>query len=146
MRILLGVAGESGLEGTGLLGEIPHIFSPSQFPKASLAVLSVFTTIAGIDLDLTALSDQAKAMDAHLVRLLAEVERQISEHGQRDEQPAIEPSHQGKETLDEDDLQRIEKLFDQAAGDRSCAYELKNELDRLGVFKDYEDRFLDLFR
>jgi uncharacterized protein len=26
------------------------------------------------------------------------------------------------------------------------AFELKQELDRLGVFKEYEDRFLDLFR
>jgi hypothetical protein len=30
--------------------------------------------------------------------------------------------------------------------DRSKAYELKNELDRLDVFRDYEDRFLDLFK
>jgi hypothetical protein len=42
--------------------------------------------------------------------------------------------------------QRIEELFTQAATDRSKAYELKQELDRLGVFKDYEDRFLDLFK
>jgi len=42
--------------------------------------------------------------------------------------------------------QRIEKLFDQAAKDRSKAFELKQELDRLGVFKEYEDRFLDLFK
>ena len=32
-----------------------------------------------------------------------------------------------------------------AAADRSKAYELKRELDRLEVFADYEDRFLDLF-
>jgi hypothetical protein len=33
-----------------------------------------------------------------------------------------------------------------AAKDRSKAFELKQELDRLGVFKEYEDRFLDLFK
>ena len=32
------------------------------------------------------------------------------------------------------------------ARDRAKAIELKQELDRLGVFKDYEDRFLDLFK
>jgi hypothetical protein len=37
-------------------------------------------------------------------------------------------------------------LFNQANQDRSKAFELKQELDRLGVFKDYEDRFLDLFK
>ena len=31
-------------------------------------------------------------------------------------------------------------------GDRSKAYELKRELDRLELYKDYEDRFLDLFK
>jgi hypothetical protein len=44
------------------------------------------------------------------------------------------------------DQQRIERLFEQAGKDRSKAFELKQELDRLGVFKDYEDRFLDLFK
>lgn len=42
------------------------------------------------------------------------------------------------------DRQRIEGLFEQAARDRSKAFELKQELDRLGLFKDYEDRFLNL--
>jgi len=32
------------------------------------------------------------------------------------------------------------------AKDRSKALELRQELDRLSVFKDYEDRFLDLFK
>ena len=41
---------------------------------------------------------------------------------------------------------RIEQLFEQAGQDRAAAYELKRELDRLGVFKEYEDRFLDLFK
>ena len=33
-----------------------------------------------------------------------------------------------------------------ATKDRSKAFELKQELDRLGLFKEYEDRFLDLFK
>ena len=41
---------------------------------------------------------------------------------------------------------RIEELFEEATRDRSKAFELKQELDRLGVFKEYEDRFLDLFK
>jgi hypothetical protein len=38
------------------------------------------------------------------------------------------------------------RLFEKAREDRSKAYELKGELDRLGVFDLYEDRFLDLFK
>ena len=45
-----------------------------------------------------------------------------------------------------EDEERIEKLFEIARDDRSRAYELKQELDRLDVFADYENRFLDLFK
>ncbi len=48
--------------------------------------------------------------------------------------------------LSPEDEQRIEQLFRQAREDRSKAYELKQELDRTGVFAEYEDRFLDLFK
>ena len=51
-----------------------------------------------------------------------------------------------EERLSEEDERRIEMLFREASQDRSKAYELKSELDRLGVFADYEDRFLDLFK
>jgi hypothetical protein len=40
---------------------------------------------------------------------------------------------------------RIENLFREAAEDRQVAYKLKAELDAHGLFRDYEDRFLDLF-
>jgi hypothetical protein len=45
-----------------------------------------------------------------------------------------------------DGRRRIEELFAQAKEDRATAYELKRELDKLGVFREYEDRFLDLFK
>ena len=51
-----------------------------------------------------------------------------------------------EERISREDEQRIERLFKQVKQDRSKAYELKGVLDRLGVFKDYEDRFLDLFK
>ena len=144
--ILLGVAGEMGLEGTGLLGEMPHIFAQTSFPKASLAVLRVFTTIAGIDLDFTELEQQVEAMDEHLGRLLTQLEKRLTTPSETEEEVSFKPELPEAEARNEEDLSRIEQLFEQATQDRSRAYELKNELDRLGVFKDYEDRFLDLFR
>lgn len=44
------------------------------------------------------------------------------------------------------DEQIIERLFSEAELDRTKAYELKRELDRLDVFPEYKDRFLDLFK
>jgi hypothetical protein len=50
---------------------------------------------------------------------------------------------QSREEGDKD--ARIEALFYAAAADRSVAPILKHYLDRLGLWKKYEDRFLDLF-
>jgi proteasome assembly chaperone (PAC2) family protein len=143
--VLLGAAAEEGLRGACLLGEMPHIFSQLPFPKASLAILEVFATIAGIDLDLTELADQARATEQQLGELLAQVEKAYGAPSPAEEEEYA-PEPEERELLRADDRRRIEELFAQAARDRSKAFELKQELDRLGLFKDYEDRFLDLFK
>ncbi|HEV3006312.1 MAG TPA: PAC2 family protein [Pirellulales bacterium] len=142
--VLLGVAAEAGLHGACLLGEMPHIFAQLPFPKASLAVLQVFSDMAAIEIDFAELSEQATAVEQRLGELLAQVERQMGQEGAPEEQYNPEPSDEG--SLAPEDERHIEKLFEQVRDDRSKAYELKRELDRLGVFKEYEDRFLDLFR
>jgi proteasome assembly chaperone (PAC2) family protein len=142
--VLLGAAAEAGLRGACLLGEMPHIFSQLPFPKASLAILEVFTTISGIDLDFTELAEQARNVEEQLGQLLSRVEQGLGaeapaeeeENGPEEEEARVNPAAE----------QRIEKLFQQAAKDRARAFELKHELDRLGLFKEYEDRFLDLFK
>jgi uncharacterized protein len=143
--VLLGVAGERGLRGACLLGEMPHIFSQLPFPKASQAILEVFTTITGIKLDFTELAEQSRIMEQQLGELLARVEQTMgAEVPSQEEEYAPETAEE--KGLASADQQRIEALFEQAQKDRSKAFELKQELDRLGVFKDYEDRFLDLFK
>ena len=42
--------------------------------------------------------------------------------------------------------EKIENLFELAKKDIGKANELKQELDRWNVYKEYEDRFLDLFK
>jgi proteasome assembly chaperone (PAC2) family protein len=143
--VLLGAAAESGLRGACLLGEMPHIFSQLPFPKASLAILEVFSTMAGIDLDFTELAEQADATQQQLGELLSRVEESYGQQSQAEEETfGAEPAEE--ERIRPVDNERIERLFAQAAQDRSKAFELKQELDRLGVFKDFEDRFLDLFK
>ncbi|MCI0703371.1 MAG: PAC2 family protein [Planctomycetia bacterium] len=164
--VLLAAAAEVGLRGSCFLGEMPHVFAQVPFPKASLAILEVFNTITGIELDLTELSEQAQTVEEQLKELLARVEEQYGRQlgGEMDEEAEDEEEeeseseskegvgyrYEGPEGLEEPvaspDLARIEELFARAAEDRSKAFELKRELDRLGVFKKYEDRFLDLFK
>lgn len=145
--VLLGVTAEAGLPGVCLLGEMPHIFAQLPFPKASLAVLDVFTTITGIELDTTELSAQAREVEQRLGELLEQVEEAYGEAGEGPEDEGLRPAEPADdEGLDPDDRRRIDDLFRAAEGDRSKAYELKRELDRLEVYPEYEDRFLDLFK
>lgn len=51
-----------------------------------------------------------------------------------------------EESMNDADRKRIESLFRAAQQDRAKAYELKQVLDELEVFDEFEDRFLDLFK
>jgi proteasome assembly chaperone (PAC2) family protein len=149
--VLVGVAAEAGLRGACLLGEMPHIFSQLPFPKASLAVLKVFAEMARLEIDFSELVEQSRAMSHRLGELLSEAQKAIEnrlagESGDDDDEQEFQSSLEDEEMLDPADEQRIEQLFEQARSNRSKAYELKSELDRLEVFDQYEDRFLDLFK
>lgn len=173
--VLLAAAAERGLPGQCLLGELPYFAAGVPNPKASQAVLEVFATLANIEIDFTELQEQAEAVEAGLLQLLEKMQeaaQQASEQGeesftipefiqQDDEEedddeklPAEaesqvapkEPAKDKPRTLDYATRRRIDSMFEAAHDDRSLAFQLKQELDRLGVFPQYEDRFLDLFR
>ena len=144
--VLLGVAADGGMRGGCLLGEMPHVFSQFPFPKASLAVLKAFTAMAGVTLDFTELQDQATQVEKGLEDFLHRLEQSV-EHPEGMDAKAGDPETETPEPhLSARDKQRLDELFAIARKDRSRAYELKQELDRLKVFHEYEDRFLDLFK
>ena len=103
--------------------------------------------ITNIQVDLSELALESERMEAHLARMLDQVrrvEQQQSESPPGDEETFLpDPIENGKLSLEEKEM--LERMFEQATHDRSKAFELKNELDRLDVFREYEDRFLDLF-
>jgi proteasome assembly chaperone (PAC2) family protein len=150
--VLLGVAAEAGLRGGCLLGEIPHIFAQFPFPQGSLAVLNAFRRLTQIEIDLSELAQQAEAMAHQLGEVLSQVEHAIEQSqgqegdGDEEEGPSFGEPAAEEPRVSPQDEQRIEQLFDQARQDRKKAYELKGQLDKLGVFDLYEDRFLDLFK
>lgn len=152
--VLLGIAAENGMSGGCLLGEMPHVFPQLPFPKGSHAVLNIFRRMAGCEVDLTELEHQGKQVEEQLEELLERVQKSVEsmeEEGETSFESSLpeidtEESEDTESSLDATDRQHIEDLFDQAAQDRSRAYKLKQELDRLRVFSEYEDRFLDLFK
>jgi proteasome assembly chaperone (PAC2) family protein len=173
--ILLGVAADQQLHGACFLGEMPSLFHQFPYPKASLQVLKLFAQSVGLAIDTQELEEQAATMDEQMGQWLRRLERSIQQppvdETSSDEDEFAAEADEGAETeegsesfesgptlgdtaagsgtptpLSIQDNQRIETLFEAASSDRAKAYELKRELDRLQVFKQYENRFLDLFR
>uniref|UniRef100_A0A7C4QV38 PAC2 family protein n=1 Tax=Schlesneria paludicola TaxID=360056 RepID=A0A7C4QV38_9PLAN len=144
--VFLGVVAEAGLHGACLLGEMPHVFAHLPFPGGSLAVLKAFTRLMGLNLDLNELMWQAEDLGRHLKEMFPREEEAQPKPAEPAEEEGGELEHPEPPKLSPADEQRIEELFRQAQQDRSKAYELKRELDRLDVFREYEDRFLDLFQ
>ena len=146
--ILLGVSAERRIPGGCLLGEMPGPLMNVPYPKASLAVLKAFNQLMDFEVDLSGLELEVQKMERHLTDALSKL-RRLEQQGEprsvgEEETYLPDPADNGKLSEEERDL--IEQLFSEAAGDRSKAFELKRELDRLDVFREYEDRFLDLFK
>jgi predicted ATP-grasp superfamily ATP-dependent carboligase len=144
--VLLAAAAERGVEALCLLGELPFFAVGIPNPKASLAVLRAFSKISGVTIDLAELEEQSSMVERGLNELL---ERATKQAGGSEEEPAnipepsTEPEQEGPSASA---MSRIEELFRRARTDKSQALKLKSELDRLGLFKQFEDRFLDLFK
>lgn len=150
--LLLGAASERGLPGMCLMGEIPYFAAGVPNPKAAKAVLDAFGLMAGLELDLDELNKDSEMIDRALLEMLEKMQRQ-------GEASDIEAPSEGDESvereaetapagpaLDAETRDRIERMFGDAQRDRARAVQLKKELDRLGAFHLYENRFLDLFK
>lgn len=151
--VLLGAAAERGLPGTCLMGEIPFFAPGVPNPKAARAVVDAFALMAGLNIEVDELSKHAEAIDQMLVQMMEKMKAQgqigpgeEGSEGTPEFPTANDNDPAPKRGLDDATLGRIEKLFVEAIADRTKSMALKQELDRLGVFKDYENRFLDLFK
>lgn len=162
--VLLAAAAERNIAGISLLGELPYFAAAVPNPKASQAVLEIFTQMSKFQIDFTELAEQAKAVEQGLLELLEKLQENARQQGDEsfalpefaqapdEEEDQSEPagtSEKGAKeqaNIDYATRRRIDALFEAAHKDRNRAFHLKQELDRLGVFPQYEDRFLDLFR
>ena len=118
-------------------------------PKAALAALKALCKILDLRLDLTALEVQAQHMEGEINKLLDFLK--LGPPGQsgpvgEEEIEKIKKTLSQLTKLPVSVKEKIEKLFSAAKADTAKANELKSELDKWNVYKEYEDRFLDLFR
>lgn len=166
--VLLGAASERAMSGLCLLGEIPFFAAGVPNPKGAMAVLEAFSSLSGIEIDLSDLARDAANVDRALIELLEKMQADSrkkegdeghgGDEGYEESEPESEfatgdgegsrttQQNTGRKTLDAATSARIEHLFSEAAADRAKGVGLKQELDRLGVYAQYENRFLDLFK
>jgi hypothetical protein len=151
--LLLGVAKEAGLQGMCLLGEIPFYTAKIENPKSSLSILRVLMKYHKIEIDLDGLLQMAKFVEEEVEKVSKTTKQTLlgtDEAGESEDEAVYEVTEgeerdESAEGVVPEIRERIELLFDAAMQDISKAGELKEELDRWGLFAEYEDRFLDLF-
>jgi proteasome assembly chaperone (PAC2) family protein len=146
--LLLSVAKAKKIDGICLLGGIPPYTIQIENPKASLAILEVLGEILDIEIDLTALAERARFIEDEIEKLVDYLKSGLSGQDKITEED-IEKLKKGLSSitkLPKSAQEKIRQLFEDAKKDISKANELKNELDRWNVYKEYEDQFLDLFR
>jgi predicted ATP-grasp superfamily ATP-dependent carboligase len=145
--LFLGMAKRAGLDGFCLLGEIPIYTIQIENPKASFVVLERLKKILNLEIDLSDLLDQAHVMEEQINSLLDHLKS-----GPTPGPIGEEEIEKIKKTLSQltklplSVKEKIENMFIQAKNDIAKANELKSELDKWSVYKEYEDRFLDLFK
>lgn len=145
--LFLGIAKQQGFGGFCLLGETPLYTIQIENPRASYAVLEGLCRVLNIQIDLSQLIEQGQAMEEQINKLLdfLKVGPSPNPIGE-DEIEKIKKSLSQLTRLPVSVKDKIEQLFVQAKTDISKARQLKDELDKWNVYRDYEDRFLDLFK
>lgn len=90
--LLLGAAKSRGFKGICLLGEIPYYTVELRNPRSSMAVLEAFCKLEGLELDLSELEDESKAMEAQLERMAAKFREELERYRREPREP---PSYIG---------------------------------------------------
>lgn len=147
--LFLGLAKKAGLKGFCLLGDIPLYTIQIENPKASLAVLEGLGEILSLQINLGPLKEQARQMENEINKLLDYLK--LGPSGQsapigEEEVELIKKTLSQLTKLPVSVKEKIEKLFAESRLDITKANELKAQLDNWNVYKEYEDKFLDLFR
>ncbi len=145
--LILGIAKQRRIQGICLLGELPLYTIQIENPKASQAVLEIFCAMLNIRVTFTELEDYAKRLEQEIEKLFDFFSVDVSKTKSLSEDDV----QKMRKTIEEytkiptEAKKKIEELFEQAKKDSAKIIELKAILDKWGIFKEYEDKFLDLF-
>ncbi len=146
--LLLGVAGARGIEAACLLATIPQYSISLPNPRGSRALVKTLGTLLGVEANLGKFDGPVAQMDEMMAQI---EERMRAAFSSRAEEEGGEVPPDPEAPVDHEEvpgyvMRRIDQLFREVVADRGKAQQLKEELDRWGLYELYEDRFLDLFR
>jgi hypothetical protein len=148
--IILGVGKKKAIKGMCLLGEIPFYTVQIENPKATGSILEVVVKYLKIDLNLSSLATRSKFIEDEIDKLITYIKGEAPAPGHtplsEDDIDKIKKDLAAYTKLPQSALKEIDNLFKSAEKDITVANKLKKELDRWSVYKEYEDRFLDLFK
>lgn len=144
--LLVSVAAEMGIRGMVLLGEIPFFTAQIEYPKASVEIVSTMARILSQDIDMVDLELYASKKDKEIAPLAQLLTKENEPAPPSDAHEKVVPDSEAK--IPESVRLIVEKMFRQAEYDDTykSKMRLKEELDKWGLFDEYLDRFLDLFK
>ncbi len=159
--VILGVAKEVNINATCILAEIPVYTIDMENPQTSLRILKLFEKMFllkfnfnQIDTDILNMEEKIKVIFEELNQKAQKLITQFdTPHNTKNKYDVVnipgvsfeELKKRIKFSIPESAKNKIDELFKLSAQDIKYAKELKDELDRWGVYKDYEDKFLNLF-
>lgn len=148
--IILGVGKKKAIKGMCLLGEIPFYTVQIENPKATGSILEVIAKYLKVDLNLSSIKARSKFIEEEIDKLITYLKGEAPAPGHTplsdDDVDKLKKDLAAYTKLPQSARAEIERLFKDAGKDITFANKLKSELDRWHVYKEYEDRFLDLFK
>lgn len=170
--VVLSLLRDYDIEGYCFVVEVPFYTIDMYNPQSAKVVLNIIEQIFKFQLDYNKVLQDIKLLDEHLrtifsdvnekvKQLLSQMERRRGSGKGKKEMFSIiddyvsynldngitfeELKKRLKFSLPESAKKKINELFKLAAENIEYAKQLKEELDRWGVYKEYEDKFLSLF-
>lgn len=163
--IILVSAKEVDIKGVCIFSEIPFYTAEMSNPQAALSVIKVLKNVFSFNIDFIKIYEDIKIFDEKIKNMFKDIERKtqkffkqlsaeqqsIEKNKKRIEQENIsgitfeELKKQLKFSLPQSAKNKINELFKLASENIEYAKQLKEELDKWGVYKEYEDKFLFLF-
>ncbi|MCS7151783.1 MAG: PAC2 family protein [Endomicrobia bacterium] len=165
--VVLSLAKEMGIDGICLFCEVPFYTVDMYNPQCTLKILNLLDDLFSFNLTYERIYKDIKLMDERIRSMFKDINEKaqqlfskLQNHTYKNEEetePVIfdfstsegitfeELKKRIKFSLPQSAKNKINELFKLASENIEYSKQLKEELDRWGVYKEYEDRFLSLF-